>query len=34
MATIDITVTDLTFPDKLEDKYCKFRPLISVRYQD
>jgi hypothetical protein len=34
MATIDIIVTDLTFPEKLEDKYCKFRPLISVRYRD
>lgn len=34
MATIDIIVTDLTFPAKLEDKYCKFRPLISVRYRD
>ncbi|HEY0319873.1 MAG TPA: hypothetical protein VGC66_02775 [Pyrinomonadaceae bacterium] len=34
MATIDIVLTDLTFPLKLEDKYCKFRPLISVRYRD
>ncbi len=34
MATIDIVVTDLTFPASLEDKYCKFRPLISVRYRD
>jgi hypothetical protein len=34
MATIDITVTDLTFPANLEDKFCKFRPLISVRYKD
>jgi hypothetical protein len=34
MATIDIVVTDLTFPANLEDKYCKFRPLISVRYRD
>jgi hypothetical protein len=34
MATIDIVVTDLTFPANLEDKYCKFRPLISVRYKD
>jgi hypothetical protein len=34
MASIDITVTDLTFPANLEDKYCKFRPLISVRYKD
>ena len=34
MATVDITVTDLTFPANLEDKYCKFRPLISVRYKD
>src|ERR1051325_6353332 len=34
MSTIDIVVTDLTFPEKLEDKYCKFRPLISVRYRD
>jgi hypothetical protein len=34
MATIEIVVTDLTFPAKLEDKYCKFRPLIAVRYRD
>lgn len=34
MATVDIVVTDLTFPAKLEDKYCKFRPLISLRYKD
>ena len=34
MATIEITVTDLIFPEKLDDKYCKFRPLISVRYRD
>lgn len=34
MANVDITVTDLTFPANLEDKYCKFRPLISVRYKD
>lgn len=34
MANIDITVTDLTFPANLEDKYCKFRPLISVRYKN
>jgi hypothetical protein len=34
MATIDVVVTDLTFPEKLEDKYCKFRPLISIRYRD
>ena len=34
MANIDITVKDLTFPANLEDKYCKFRPLISVRYKD
>src|SRR5687768_17558297 len=34
MATIDIVVTDLTFPASLEDRYCKFRPLISVRYRD
>ncbi|HEX3083241.1 MAG TPA: hypothetical protein VHP99_01860 [Pyrinomonadaceae bacterium] len=33
MSTLDIVVTDLTFPEKLEDKYCKFRPLISVRYR-
>ncbi len=32
--TLDIVVTDLTFPEKLEDKYCKFRPLISVRYRN
>lgn len=34
MANVDITVTDLTFPANLEDKYCKFRPLISLRYKD
>jgi len=34
MKTVDITVTDLTFPANLEDKYCKFRPLISLRYRD
>jgi hypothetical protein len=34
VANIDITVMDLTFPSNLEDKYCKFRPLISVRYKD
>ena len=34
MATLDITLTDLTFPAKLEDKYCKFRPLVSIRYRD
>jgi len=34
VANIDITVTDLSFPSNLEDKYCKFRPLVSVRYKD
>jgi hypothetical protein len=34
MPTVDLVVTDLTFPAKLEDKYCKFRPLISLRYKD
>jgi hypothetical protein len=34
MSSVDIVITDLTFPDHLEDKYCKFRPLISVRYVD
>lgn len=34
MATLDVTLTDLTFPANLEDKYCKFRPLISIRYRD
>jgi hypothetical protein len=34
MATINITVTDLTFPEELEDKFCKFRPLISVKYKN
>lgn len=34
MATIDIVVTDLTFPADLQDKFCKFRPVISVRYTD
>lgn len=34
MATVNIALTDLSFPAKLEDKYCKFRPLVSVRYRD
>jgi len=34
MNTLDVTLTDLTFPAKLEDKFCKFRPLISIRYRD
>lgn len=34
MATIDIIVTDLTFPAELKDAFCKFRPLISLRYRD
>jgi hypothetical protein len=34
MDTLDITLTDLTFPAKLEDKFCKFRPLISIKYRD
>ncbi|MBA3714303.1 MAG: hypothetical protein H0W76_17895 [Pyrinomonadaceae bacterium] len=34
MSTIDIVLTDLTFPAKLGDEHCKFRPLISIRYRD
>jgi hypothetical protein len=34
MDTINVTLTSLTFPAKLEDKFCKFRPLISIRYRD
>ncbi|HJX91559.1 MAG TPA: hypothetical protein VJ372_13745 [Pyrinomonadaceae bacterium] len=34
MKELEVTVTDLTFPASLEDKYCKFRPLISIRYLD
>jgi hypothetical protein len=34
MATVEVTLTDLTFPEKLEDKFCKFRPLVSIRYRD
>ena len=34
MDTIIVTLTDLTFPARLEDKFCKFRPLISIRYRD
>jgi hypothetical protein len=34
MDTINVTLTDLIFPTKLEDKFCKFRPLISIRYRD
>ena len=32
MKDVEVTITDLTFPAKLDDKYCKFRPLISIRY--
>lgn len=34
MTTVEITVTELTFPPELEDKFCRFRPLISLRYRD
>jgi hypothetical protein len=34
MDTIDVILTDLTFPANIEDKFCKFRPLISFRYRD
>ncbi|HBB96642.1 MAG TPA: hypothetical protein DC054_14755 [Blastocatellia bacterium] len=34
MSTVEIVVTDLTFPADLKDAYCKFRPLISLRYID
>jgi hypothetical protein len=34
MSSVDIVITNLTFPAQLEDKFCKFRPLISVRYFD
>lgn len=34
MKSVYIAITDLTFPDKLEDKYCKFRPVVSLRYKD
>ena len=34
MATIDVTLTDLIFPATLKDAFCKFRPLISIRYRD
>jgi len=34
MSSVDIVITDLTFPAHLEDKFCKFRPLVSVRYTD
>lgn len=34
MKTIEVLITDLTFPEKLEDKYSKFRPLVSVKYRD
>lgn len=34
MKTVDIVVTDLTFPANLKDAYCKFRLLISLRYID
>jgi hypothetical protein len=34
MANINVVLTNLAFPEKLEDKYCKFRTLISLRYTD
>jgi hypothetical protein len=34
MATIDVTLTELIFPATLKDAFCKFRPLISIRYRD
>jgi len=34
MTTIGITLSDLTFPANLKDDFCKFRPLISVKYRD
>jgi hypothetical protein len=34
MTTLDIVLTDLTFPEKLEDKFCKFRLIVSVKYRD
>ena len=34
MSTVVITLTDLTFPANLEDKYCRFRLLVSLRYRD
>lgn len=34
MKSVYIAITDLTFPEKLEDKYCKFRPVVSLRYKD
>jgi len=32
MSTVRITVTELTFPQQLEDAFCRFRPLISLSY--
>ena len=34
MSSVDVVLTNLTFPAQLEDKFCKFRPLISVKYID
>jgi hypothetical protein len=34
MNSVYIAITDLTFPANLEDKYCKFRPVVSLRYKD
>jgi hypothetical protein len=34
MATVNIALTGLSFPAELDDKYCKFRPLVSLRYRD
>ena len=34
MTSVYIAITDLTFPEKLKDDYCKFRPVVSLRYKD
>ena len=34
MASITITLNDLLFPANLEDKFCKFRVVVSLRYKD
>jgi len=34
MNNVEVTINDRIFPAKLEDKYCKFRPLVSIKYRD
>ncbi|GEM_PF-2919425 len=34
MDSVTVTITDLTFPDNLKDAFCKFRPVVSLKYKD